>query len=92
MIENITSWEALGNRLCELSRDGGAWTFTTIPFSNSVNIIHASNPSRLPDHASEDCISFAMPWKSKPVGWKGKLTTFSQAALIRQDNRGQTRG
>jgi hypothetical protein len=87
-VELVKDTEQLHRRLIELSvKEGGAWSFTIMPFSHEVHFFGADSPSKLPDSLMESTRN----WGKYPIGrigYKGKLIGFSEKVFIREQNRG----
>lgn len=73
--------------LAERSKDGKAWVAAIAPFARSsddITYYSFASPSRVPDHHIE---SGTVGYKPM-IGWKGKVHGFTNAAMIREQNRG----
>lgn len=87
-IEHIRDTEQLHKRLIELSlKEGGAWTFSIMPFSHEVHFYGAASPSKLPDSFLESTRKLGFYPRGR-IGYKGKIIGFSEKAFIREQNRG----
>jgi hypothetical protein len=82
IVETIADEEALQRRLIELSQDGQAWVYSVTPFSHEVTFRCFASPSRVPDHY------YDLMAPNRLMGYRGKLVTFTKAAIIREQNRG----
>lgn len=72
--------------LAERSEDGGAWVAWAIVFSNRVRLYRFANPSSVPDRFVDGMRMWDM--RGKQIGWKGRNRGFTEAAVIREQNRG----
>lgn len=87
-IEQIKDTAHLHKRLKELSiKEGGAWSFSIMPFSHEVHFISADSPSKIPDAYLDGTRGYGEYPKGR-IGYKGELIGFSKAACIREQNRG----
>jgi hypothetical protein len=87
-VEQIHDTAQLHNRLVELSiKEGGAWTFSIMPFSHEVHFYGAASPSKLPDSFLESTRGHG-DYPHGRIGYKGKIIVFSEKAYIREQNRG----
>lgn len=76
----------LSGILMTRSISGGAWVASAVPFSPLVKLYRFESPSRVPDHFYDLA---TRSFGGKPVmGWKGSLRGFTEAAIIRDQNRG----
>ena len=80
LIEEIKDLSHLESRLKELSLDGRAWSYSIMPFSHTTRFYASSSISKLPDWLIE--------LSGGRVGYKGQIVGFSNAAQIREQNRG----
>jgi hypothetical protein len=86
--ETIRDTAHLHKRLIELSiREGGAWSFAITPFSHEVTFFGADSPSKLPDYLLAETRGMGDYPKGR-LAYKGKLQGFSEAAYLREQNRG----
>jgi hypothetical protein len=65
---------------------GGAWCWCKQPFAPTISFLRYATPSRVPDRLL-DCWNGGLEVR---IGWKGKVIQFSNAAKIREQNRGLT--
>jgi len=87
-IEEIKDTAQLHKRLKELSiKEGGAWTFSIMPFSHEVHFVQADSPSKIPDSFFEATTQFGN-YPEGRIGYKGEVIAFTKAARIREQNRG----
>ena len=72
--------------LKQRSVHGGAWVASVLPFSDTVHLYCFANPSSVPDFFADTGMCFGSG--SVRVAYKGKIRGLTQAALIREQNRG----
>jgi len=86
--ETIFNVTALIKRLKTLSlKYGGAWTFSRIGFTNKITFIQFKNPSSVPDEYIERTNMFLLDYNHGIIGHKGIIKGFTNASIIREDNR-----
>lgn len=82
--KEIKDTQELNKTVKELSKKyGGAWTFTILPFTHTTTFYKFQSPSKVPDEFYDH--------SRNRIGYKGKLISFTPAAIIREQNRGITR-
>jgi hypothetical protein len=87
-VEQIKDTAQLHKRLKELSvKEGGAWSFDIMPFSNEVHFYRADSPSKLPDYLYESTTGFGNHPDGR-IGYKGEIIGFSKSVKAREQNRG----
>jgi hypothetical protein len=87
-VEEIKDTAQLHKRLKELSiKEGGAWTFSILPFSHDVHFVSADSPSKIPDSYFDGTTQFGH-YPEGRIGYKGEIVGFTKAARIREQNRG----
>ena len=75
------SQEQIENQIALLSiKHKGAWVYSVKPFTHEVAYTQYKFPSAVPD----SCYDSA----DGKIGWKGRVIPFTQAARIREQNRG----
>lgn len=80
-VETIENQDALRTRLIELSQDGQAWVYSVEPFSHQVAFASFKSPSHVPDQYYDLMAS------DRRIGYKGKLVPFSNATVVREQNK-----
>ena len=70
----------LFDTLKELSKDGNAWIYHIMPFSHDTTFQAYKNPSSVPD--------YFIDFTQGRMAWRGQLRGFTDAAKIREQNRG----
>ena len=84
-VMQIRDQDHLHATLKELSlKEGGAWTFVVMPFSHEVRFRQFKSPSSVPDIYHDQ--------SHNRIGYKGEVVPFTNAARIREQNRGLGRG
>jgi hypothetical protein len=87
-VEEIEDTKQLNKRLIELSvKEGGAWSFSIMPFSHEVHFYGADSPSKLPDYLLTESSGMGNYPRGR-IGYKGKIQGFTEASYIREQNRG----
>lgn len=83
IIRTVRDSKEITNILKELSiKYGGAWVYFVLPFSHTVHFLKFQSPSKVPDSYIETT--------HNRIAYKGKIVPFSEAAQIREQNRGYT--
>ena len=81
IIRTVKTSNEITDTLKKLSiKDGGAWAYFVLPFTHTVHFLQFQSPSKVPDHFIETT--------QNRIGYKGKIVSFSEAAQIREQNRG----
>lgn len=63
---------------------GGAWVASVLPFGGPATLCKFENPSSVPDSFCEG------HGEERGIAWKGKRVAYSNAVIIREQNRGLT--
>lgn len=83
-----SSHAEMDDALVRLSAErGGAWVAVPMPFmqpGDAVEFRQFRSPSKVPDRYIQSCNPFHKPL----IGYRGRLVDFTEAAKIREQNRG----
>ena len=82
---NPRSGAELEALLLQKSQGGGAWVSTVMPFGGTTTLYRYASPSAVPDwHLSDTSV------RERGIAVGGRFVPFSQAKLIKEQNRGMS--